>query len=63
MTTIFPSILPGTQFVDDTYTHAEVQRMEWSELRAVAASHPSDDVNGAMTADEMRSALVGLPRL
>ncbi len=63
MTTIFPSILPDTPFVDDAYTSAEVERMEWNDLRAVASSHPSDAVNGAMTADEMRAALVGLPRV
>jgi hypothetical protein len=63
MSKVFPSILPGQAFVDERYTERELARMEWRELRSIAASHPSEEVNGSMSRDEMEAALVGARRV
>lgn len=64
MVTIFPSILPdGESFVDDTYSRAELDRMEWQELRTVASEHPTDECNGQDTADDIRDTLEGKQRV
>jgi hypothetical protein len=64
MVTIFPSILPdGDNFVDNTYTSAELARMEWEELRTVAADHPTDECNGSDTAEDIRATLEGKRRV
>ena len=63
-TTIFPSITPdGDDFVDDSYTEQELERMEYQELQSIAAKVERDDVHGRMGADEIRSALVGVQRV
>lgn len=65
MSKVFPSILPGRDepFVDDSYTEAELERMDGNELQSVAARHPCEDVNGHSTAEEIREALVGRERV
>ena len=65
MTTLFPSIIPGSddEFVDDAYTESELADMDGRELQSLAADHPTDDVNGHSTADEIRDALEGAERL
>lgn len=63
-TTVFPSILPSDEeFVDDSYSAAELDRMDGNELQSLAARHPSDEVNGHSTADEIREALEGKERV
>jgi len=65
MTTVFPSILPDgdEEFVDDSYTAAELERMDWDELRAVAAATDTDAVNGKSERDEIEDVLVGHERV
>ena len=65
MTKIFPSIIPDSQeeFVDDKYVRAELDRMDYDELRQIAAEHESDEVNGRMAADEIRDGLEGKQRV
>lgn len=64
MVTLFPSILPsGEEFVDNQYSKKELNRMNGNELQSLAAKHPSDEVNGHSTADEIRDALEGEERV
>ena len=65
MVTLFPSIIPDSDddFVDDTYGERELERMDYDELRSIAAEHPDDDVHGRMGKDELRETLVGKPRV
>lgn len=65
MPDVFPSILPGKDepFVDDSYSAAELERMDGRELQSLAAEHPTDDVNGKSTADDIRAALEGEERV
>lgn len=63
MTRVFPSILPGRDFVDERYTRRELQRMEWDELRNIAARHPSEDVHGRMGKHEMIDGLIDKKRV
>jgi len=65
MTTLFPSIIPGSddEFVDDCYTEGELADMDGRELQSLAADHPTDDVNGHSTADEIREVLEGKERV
>ena len=64
MTQIFPSILPdGEPFVDDSYSQEELERMEWDEIRSIAADHESDHVHGQMSKDELVEALEGKTRV
>lgn len=61
---LFPSILPGgDDFVDDSYTEGELERMGGNELQSLAAEHPTDDVNGHSKAEEIREVLEGKERL
>jgi len=63
-TTMFPSILPsGDDFVDDSYSEQELDRMSGHELQSLAAKHPTDDVHGRMKADDIREGLVGETRI
>jgi len=63
-TTMFPSILPnGEDFVDDSYSEQELDRMSGQELQSLAAKHPTDDVHGRMKADDIREGLVGKTRI
>ena len=64
MTTVFPSIIPsGDDFVDDSYTAAELERMDYHKLQSIAAKVDSEDVHGRMGADEIREALEGTQRV
>jgi len=65
MTKIFPSILPDSDedFVDDSYTAQELERLDGRELQSLAARHPTEEVNGRSTAEEIREVLVGLERV
>jgi len=65
MTTVFPSILPDDddEFVDGSYTAAELERMDWDELRAVAAATDTDAVNGKSEREAIETALVGHERV
>jgi len=63
MSKLFPSILPGKPFVDDSYSEAELKRMDWDQLRSIAANHPDDDVHGRMGRDEIIAALAGKQRV
>jgi len=65
-TTIFPSIIPDGDdeaFVDDSYTESELAGMDGNELQSLAAEHPTDEVNGHSTAEEIREALEGAERV
>jgi len=50
-------------FVDDTYSAAELERMDGRELQSLAAEHPTDDVNGRSSAEDIRDALEGAERV
>lgn len=64
MPTLFPSILPsGEPFVDDKYQRRELERMERNELQQLAAKHPSSDVNGKMSNEDIIEFLEGEERL
>jgi len=63
MTDLFPSVLPGEDFVDTQYSRAELERKEYGELREIAAEHESDAVNGRMGKDELIDGLEGLERV
>ena len=64
MTTVFPSIIPsGDGFVDDSYTAAELERMDYQELQSIAAEVDREDVHGRMPAEEIREALEGVQRV
>ena len=65
MADIFPSIVPGRDepFVDDKYSAAELDRMDGNELQSLAAKHPTDEVNGRSTKEEIRDALEGKKRV
>ena len=59
------SLIPGSddEFVDDEYSAAELNRMDGNELQSLAAKHPTDDVNGRSTKEEIRDALEGKRRV
>jgi hypothetical protein len=61
--TLWPSILPGEDFVDDSYSREELERMEWDELRGIAARHETDAVNGRSDREEIEDVLEGKQRL
>ncbi len=64
MTQIFPSILPdGEPFVDDSYSKDELERMEWDEIRAIAAEVESDEINGQSDREQMETYLEGKTRV
>lgn len=62
---VFPSILPDTDepFVDNSYSRAELERMDGNELQSLAAEYPSDEINGRTKADEITDYLEGRERL
>jgi len=64
-TTIFPSITPdgNEEFVDDSYTEQELERMDYQELQSIAAEVDREDVHGRMPAEEIRAALEGVKRV
>ena len=65
MTKLFPSIIPGRDdpFVDDKYSQAELERMEWQEIRQIAAQVDSDEINGQSDREDMEAFLEGHKRL
>ena len=65
MSKIFPSIIPGKDepFVDDKYGEKELERMDGRELQSLAAKHPTEDVHGRMSADDIRDGLEGKQRV
>lgn len=66
MVTIPPPLIPdntGEPFADTAYTEGELKRMDYDDLRAIAAAHPSDDVHGRMGKAELREELQGLERV
>lgn len=65
MSKLFPSILPdGEDFVDDSYSRQELSRMDYStELKPLAAEHPTDEVDGGASAEEIIEALTGEERV
>jgi len=64
MPPLFPSILPGNgEFVDDAYTAEELERMEWQEIRSIAAEVETDEINGQSDREEMESVLEGHKRV
>jgi len=64
MTQIFPSILPdGEPFVDDSYSREELERMEWDEIRSIAAETDTDEINGQSDREQMEDYLEGKKRL
>jgi len=62
---VFPSIIPNDEgeFIDNTYTEAELERKDYHELKSIAAEHESEEVHGQMTQDDMIQGLTGLERL
>jgi len=61
---LFGSILPGEdEFVDDSYSKAELERMDWAELRSVAAEHPCQEVNRQTEQHEIFETLKGKERV
>ena len=62
MTDIFPSIVPS-EWKDDKYSKRELERMEWNEIRGIAAQHPSDEINGKSDRAEMEEFLEGEERV
>ena len=65
MSTLFPSIIPDSdeEFVDDSYSRQELERMDWDDLRSVASEHPSDEVNGKSNREAIEDALAGEKRV
>lgn len=64
MNSLFPSILPdGEDFVDDAYTRDELDRKDWDDLRRIATDHPTDEVNGRSSREEIIDGLAGKQRL
>jgi len=63
--TVFPSIIPGSddEFVDDAYHRDELESMDGNELQSLAAEHPTDEVNGRSSADDIVDALEGAERV
>lgn len=60
------ALIPDDQddeFLDDSYTEGELQRMDGNVLQSIAARHPSEEVNGRSKASDIREALVGEKRV
>ena len=60
-----PAIIPDSDepFVDDSYSKAELERMEWQEIRQIATEYDTDEINGRSDRQEMESWLEGRERL
>jgi hypothetical protein len=62
--TLFPSIIPsGEDFVDDSYTAEELNRMERPELQRIASECEKDAVNGQMSNEDIREFMQGETRV
>lgn len=57
------SFIPDEEFVDDSYSRAELERMDGRELQSLAAQHPTEEVNGKSKAVDIREALEGEKRV
>ena len=59
------SLIPDSddEFVDDSYSAEELDRMDGRELQSLAAAHPTDEVNGKSKAKVIREALEGKERV
>lgn len=62
MATIFPSITPS-EWKDDKYSKRELERMDWDEIRSIAAQHESDEINGKSDREAMEEFLAGETRV
>ena len=60
---VFPSILPDNDFVDDSYSRQELARMDYSDLQSIAAEVDSDDVHGRMSQEDLINGLEGKTRV
>jgi len=61
---IFPSITPDNKpFIDDSYSRAELERMEWQEIRQIATRYDTDEINGRSERSQMIDYLEGKERL
>jgi len=62
---VFPSIIPDSseEFVDDSYSRQELDRLDGQELQSLAAKHPSDEVHGRMKAVDIKDGLEGRKRV
>lgn len=60
---LFPSILPDQEFVDDSYSKAELDRMDWDEIRRIAKEVDSDEINGHSEREAMEEYLEGHTRV
>ena len=65
MSDIFPSIIPDSddEFVDDSYDRRELERKDYPELKSLAANHPTDEVHGKMSKEDIVDGLEGKTRL
>jgi hypothetical protein len=61
--TLFPSILPGVDFVDDSYTKEELEKMDWQEIRSIAAEVDSKEIDGQSDREDMEDFLEGKERV
>jgi hypothetical protein len=57
------AFIPDAEFVDDSYSERELERLDGNELQSLAAKHPTDEVNGRSKAENIRKALVGKARV
>jgi len=51
------------EFVDDSYSAQELNRLDGRELQSLAAAHPTDEVNGKSKAEDIRESLEGKERV
>ena len=64
MSKLFPSILPtGEEFVDDSYTAEELDRMSWSEIQSIAATVDSEEIDGHSDREDIEAFLEGHERV
>jgi hypothetical protein len=63
-TRVFPSILPSDEeFVDDAYSRAELERMDWDTIRSIAVEYDTDEINGRSDREEIEDWLEGKERI
>lgn len=61
---LFPSITPDNEpFVDNKYGEKELDRMDWDEIRSIAAEYDTDEINGKSDREKMEAYLEGRERL